>query len=389
MGQVKVSGLFKRGSIWHVDKQINGKRIQCSTGTTELREAQEFLFHLVERERKIRVYGEPELHSFTEAANRYKEEETKKSLNRDVQDIDCVEPYIGHLNLNQVHMGALQTFINERRELGIKSSTINRAFASIRLVLKHAALVLRDQNGNPWLAHVPELTKLNWKDGRKPYPIDRFQESLLMKHLNAELRILTMWLINTGMRSQEMLNLRWSWRREVPELGCYVFDVPGEFTKNNNDRVVVMNRVTQQILDNRSCTGVDLVFANANGLKRDKVLTTNWKTARVRAADEFEALTGRVADWGFRNLRVHDLRHTFATRLRRSGVSLEVRKDLLSHVNSDVTTHYSAGELAELIEAVERLVESDKLPPTTPVNKGKVLQFPYNGNKESSRKVAK
>ena len=26
-----------------------------------------------------------------------------------------------------------------------------------------------------------------------------------------------------------------------------------------------MNRVTQQLLDNRSCTGVDLVFANANG----------------------------------------------------------------------------------------------------------------------------
>ncbi|MDA8866256.1 site-specific integrase [Porticoccaceae bacterium] len=87
--------------------------------------------------------------------------------------------------------------------------------------------------------------------------------------------------------------------------------------------------------------------------------------------------------------REHDLRHTFATQLRRSGVSLEVRKDLLSHVNSDVTTYYSAGELKELLEAVERLVESDKLPPITPVNKGKVLQFPYNGNKESSRKVAK
>lgn len=26
---------------------------------------------------------------------------------------------------------------------------------------------------------------------------------------------------------------------------------------------------------------------------------------------------------------------------------------------------------------------------TTPVNKGKVLQFPYNGNMKSSRKVAK
>ena len=54
---------------------------------------------------------------------------------------------------------------------------------------------------------------------------------------------------------------------------------------------------------------------------------------------------------------MHDLRHTFATRLRRSGVSNEVRKDLLAHANSDITTHYSAGELKELLEAVERLVE--------------------------------
>ncbi len=118
-------------------------------------------------------------------------------------------------------------------------------------------------------------------------------------------------------------------------------------------------------------------------------MTTNWKTARNRAADEYEVLTGEPADWGFRNLRVHDLRHTFATRLRRLGISNEVRKDLLGQVNTDITTHYSAGELKELLEAVERLVESDKLPPITPENKGKVLQFPYNGSKESSKKVAK
>lgn len=389
MGQVKMPGLVKRGAIWHVDKQINGKRIQCSTEATELREAQEFIAHLVERERKIRVYGEPELHTFSEAAERYKEEKTKISLNRDLQDIECVDPYIGHLNLKQVHMGALQTFIDERRELGIKSSTMNRALASIRLVLKHAATVLRDQNGNPWLAHVPELPRLDWNDGRKPYPIDKLQESLLMKHLNAELRILALWLINTGMRSQETLNLRWSWRREVPELGCYVFDVPGEFTKNNKDRVVVMNRVTQQILDNKPRLDLGFVFANAKGLKRDRVLTTNWKKARVKAADEYEALTGEPADWGFRNLRVHDLRHTFATRLRRSGVSLEVRKDLLSHVNSDVTTHYSAGELVELIEAVERLVSDSDLPPIKLEKRGEVLQFSYNAVSGEALKVAK
>jgi hypothetical protein len=41
----------------------------------------------------------------------------------------------------------------------------------------------------------------------------------------------------------------------------------------------------------------------------------------------------------------------------------EIRKDLLAHVNTDITTHCSAGELKALLEAVERLVKSDKLPP--------------------------
>ncbi len=86
---------------------------------------------------------------------------------------------------------------------------------------------------------------------------------------------------------------------------------------------------------------------------------------------------------------MHDLRHTFATRLRRSGVGIEVRKDLLAHSNLDVTTHYSPGELAELLEAVERLVEDKNLSPITPLEQGQVLQFPYNDSKENSKKVAK
>jgi integrase len=50
-------------------------------------------------------------------------------------------------------------------------------------------------------------------------------------------------------------------------------------------------------------------------------------------------------------IRVHDLKHTFGRRLRAAGVPLETRKILLGHKNSDITTHYSAPELEELIEA--------------------------------------
>ena len=41
MGKRKpMSGLIKRGDVWHIDKQINGRRISKSTGATERRVAE-------------------------------------------------------------------------------------------------------------------------------------------------------------------------------------------------------------------------------------------------------------------------------------------------------------------------------------------------------------
>lgn len=54
---------------------------------------------------------------------------------------------------------------------------------------------------------------------------------------------------------------------------------------------------------------------------------------------------------------VRNLRHTLGRRLRSAGVPPETRKALLGHANGDITTHYSAAELNELKEAVEKIVD--------------------------------
>lgn len=60
-------------------------------------------------------------------------------------------------------------------------------------------------------------------------------------------------------------------------------------------------------------------------------------------------------DAGLTQVRVHDLKHTFGRRLRAAGVPVETRKVLLGHRNGDTTTHYSAPELEELVEAANRV----------------------------------
>jgi hypothetical protein len=70
---------------------------------------------------------------------------------------------------------------------------------------------------------------------------------------------------------------------------------------------------------------------------------------------------------GFANIRIHDLKHTFGRRLRAAGVPLETRKVLLGHKNGDITSHYSAPEIDELLEAANRVCrgKSGKSPAMT------------------------
>lgn len=53
--------------------------------------------------------------------------------------------------------------------------------------------------------------------------------------------------------------------------------------------------------------------------------------------------------------RVHDLRHTFSSRLLNLGVTEEMRARLLGHAVGSVMQHYSASALQTMMDAVARL----------------------------------
>ena len=102
-------------------------------------------------------------------------------------------------------------------------------------------------------------------------------------------------------------------------------------------------------------------FAYKKSIGRD----AGWQSARRRAAGKYREWFGIECPEGFRNVRVHDLRHTFGRRLRAAGVGLEDRRDLMGHKAQDVTTHYSAAEIGNLVAAANRIVGSRKNPTPT------------------------
>lgn len=344
--QNRMPGLRKVGPVWHIDKRVKGYGRLCeSTGESERERAEAYLVRRLEEIRAATIYGTRPRRTWRQAATHYLNTTKKRSLERDAQDLTALDPFIGDLTLQQVHMGTLQPFIDARRSDGRKASTINRSLAVVRRVLNLAARLWLDEHGLTWLETPPMIVMLPKDDARGAYPLSWDEQTRLFQRLPPHLQRMALFKVNTGTREQEVCGLRWEWEVPVPSLGTSVFIVPGENVKNGEDRLVVLNRVAKSVIEEVRGEHPEFVFTYTRRGKREPVTRMyNGAWRRARAKTDLEAV------------RVHDLKHTFGRRLRAAGVPLETRKVLLGHTNGDITTHYSAPELAELIEAAERVV---------------------------------
>jgi integrase len=372
MGNQRTSGLTKRGGLWHIDKRYRGTRICESTGTGDLREAEEILAERLSSLRKEKLFGVRQDRTFRAAATKYLEDfRDKRSIKDDALQLKILEPFIGKLTLRNIHMGTLQEFIAHRRGQGVKTKTVNAALAVVRRIVNLAASEWMD-GGMTWLENAPKIRLFPVTDSRSPYPLTDEEQAVLFQELPKHLALMALFKVNTGCREQEVCGLRWDYEVPVPELGTSVFIIPGDRVKNGEERVVVLNRVAKSVIDSLRGQHKTHVFVRAFEKKGRATPVTSmnntaWKSARERAAEKWAAERNEAAPEGFRRVRVHDLKHTYGARLRSAGVTFEDRQDLLGHRSGRITTHYSRPELTKLIEAAERVcsTESRKTPATT------------------------
>ena len=357
MGQQKPPGLTLRGGVWHIDKDLFGTRICESTRTSDLREAASILARRIEELRASHYFGVARQRTFREAATKFLEENThKRSLDRDARALAMWDPYIGDLPVRRVHYGTLQPYVKDRLAAGKAAGTVNRDLAVVRRILNLCARLWRDENDRPWLDTAPLIQMQRENAKRGPYPLSFEEERLLFSELAGHLARMALFKVNTGTRKHEVLSLRWDWEVKVPELETSVFVVPRAHVKNGLERVVVLNRIARSVIE--SCRGEhrDLVFSH-KGHGYYTIDNSGWHGARRRAAARYEKELGRPCPDGFRNVRVHDLKHTYGYRLRAAGVAFEDRQVLLGHKTQHITTHYSAADIGNLIASSEKVCE--------------------------------
>jgi integrase len=340
MGRKRLPGLVKRGAIWHINKKIKGQRISESTGTSYLEEAECYLIKRIEQIRQATVYGIRPKRIFCEAATKFlKENKQKASLATDARLLQQLMPLIGHLPLNAIHSGSLQNYIKSRTAASVKNRTINYGLQVVRRILNLAAQEWRDEQGLTWLETAPKIRLLEESNKRLPYPLDKEEETRLFNQLPLHLRQMALFAVNTGCRDQEICQLQWDWEFVVPELNTRIFIIPATKVKNRQDRLVVLNEVATQVIEQQRGLHARFVFTYRNK-PLTRMSNSAWRCARLKT--------------GLSHVRVHDLKHTFGRRLRAANVSFEDRQDLLGHKSQRITTHYSSAELGNLIAAANK-----------------------------------
>ncbi len=349
----RMPGLRFRNGLWHIEKRCKDCPdgwLRESTDTASRIEAEQYLIRrLAEigqeaRRQKAAVYR------FEDAGMRYLEEIAQKPSSETVaMHLDQLFPFIGSMPLAQIHDGTLKAFVDHERARGLAPKSVNNVIGIVSTVLNRAARVWRTEDGTPWLKQAPaQLTRLSTKGRQaKPYPLSWEEQDRLFRSLPRHLADAALFAVNTGCREQEICRLRWDWEVKVTDLETAVFVLPESVTKTSTERVVVLNAVARNVVESRR--GMHAVFVfTYRGKPMTRLRNTAWKRAwkAVDLPSENGILKG-----------VHNLRHTFGRRLRGAGVPLETRKTLLGHANGDITTHYSAAELTELIYASEKIVD--------------------------------
>lgn len=140
----------------------------------------------------------------------------------------------------------------------------------------------------------------------------------------------------TGMRRGEILNLR------KANVDLVANQIRVTRTKSNKARFIPIHESLVPILQaaiTRSST--EYVFTNAHG-----------RPFSHRIGVAFRRATRKL---GIEDLRFHDLRHDFATKLRRNGMGLDLIAALLGHTTLAMTQRYAHLGRDDLRAAVSQL----------------------------------
>jgi len=311
---------FKCGIRWFLDyRDKNGKRIQRVIRHAQ--DQQEAIKALQEEIRRVfddeynlkRERGSMKFESLAEEYLELHAKVNKRGWKKaDKVYLDChLIPYFRGYEIAEINPMLIERYKKRRLEEGAKKSTVNRESSCLRLIFQKA-ISWGYLTENPMKGLKPFSEKDNYME-RVLSPGE--EKRLLENCASKPVKDFIVFGLNTGMRMGEILSLEWK-NVSLEKRAILV-----TMTKSGKNREIPINDTLYSLLDRlRANNGSGRMFPYSN------VYWSFKKAARLAGIPE---------------VRLHDLRHTFATRLIESGVDIITVRDLLGHSHSAVTERYT------------------------------------------------
>lgn len=216
-----------------------------------------------------------------------------------------------------------------RRIAGVKPSTVNRELALIRH-LYNTAIQWGYVERNP-----VQGVKLFRENNERIRYLSHDEEARLFAVLPEKYKAVITIALQTSLRMGEIRSLRWR------DVSFETSTLTVARSKDGEVQRIPMNRIARETLERLPRTA-PIVFPD---LPR-------------HLSERFLELADRA---GLQDFHFHDLRHTYATRLRQAGVDIYKVKELMRHKDIRMTLRYAHIGAGELLEAVERLCPSKEI----------------------------
>ena len=258
----------------------------------------------------------------------------KRSWETDVSVFkNHVLPHIGNLYIDDIETKDIGTVIS-RAKLHLCNGSSNKILILLRYMFN---LAVKWRTAGI-IENPTEALKLGKVNAHRERFLSAAETQRLLEAVNLspnkKLKYIIPMLLLTGARKREVLDAKW---RDVDLERCF-WRIP--ITKSGRERYVPLSSATLDLLGKvpRSRFS-DFIFENPRTHKSFSNVFFSWDTARTQA--------------GLKDVRMHDLRHSFASFLVNAGCSLYEVQKILGHASVSMTQRYSHLSQDSLLRAAE------------------------------------
>lgn len=247
-----------------------------------------------------------------------------------------IAPVFGQKSLAEIKSRKIENWLIGLAQKGLQANTCNRVLAILKAICSSAVL------GN-WITTSPCVAVSPLKDlPRQERFLTREEAIRLKTRLEQEntpaSRVLLLLLL-TGARKSEILKAKW----ENVDLEKQILTVP--ISKSGKSRYISLSSQVCEIISamraNASQQGSQWLFPGRNRNRPLKNIQASWQKIR--------------AELGLGSVRIHDLRHSFASFMAAQGHSIYEVQIMLGHADPRTSMRYAHLRQEQLLQAAENV----------------------------------